>query len=229
VGMAPGTQYMYSGASYTLLQLLIEEVTDMSFQKYMTREIFEPLGMDNSTFVLADKPDIQLAQFYDDNQQLSSPGRFTALAAASLFTSTADLYKFIKANVSTYPLLPKETIFQMSQPEAYRGDVKVYGLGPALYSQTDTKSNIIGHDGSSGAPVINTAARVDLTTGNGIIVLAMGNHNIATNLADEWLFSQAGIADYFVITRNMPFIIKLLVIGVLLILTIALLIFRMVK
>ena len=55
VGNEPGSNYMYSGAGYTILQLLIEEISGQPFQAFMTQEVFEPLQMDNSTFVPSEK------------------------------------------------------------------------------------------------------------------------------------------------------------------------------
>lgn len=213
VGYEPGSEYMYSGASYTILQLLIEEVSGQSFQEYMTQTVFEPLNMDHSTFVLSEKPNLQLAQLYNSDEEITPVNKFTALAAAGLFTSTSDLSKFITANITDNPVLSKKTISEMSQPEAFINQIGVYGLGPHLYSQNDANSTIIGHDGSGGRIVINTAARVDLDSKDGIIILEIGSRNIASNMADEWVFWKAGIADYVVIQRNKTYLITLLVIG----------------
>ncbi|CAA6830082.1 MAG: D-alanyl-D-alanine carboxypeptidase (EC [uncultured Aureispira sp.] len=212
VGYEPGSQYMYSGAGYTILQLLIEEVTGQSFQDYMTQAVFEPLGMENSTFVLSKKPNLSLVDVYKNDRSTRPFNRFTALAAASLFTSTADLSKFLKANVSNNKVLSKATITTMSTPETFINGIGVYGLGPHIYSQNDPNSTIIGHDGS-GNNAINTAARIDLSSKDGIIILETGNYNIASSIADEWLFWKAGIADYVVIQRNKPYLLKCLFIG----------------
>ncbi|AFU69655.1 beta-lactamase class C AmpC-like protein [Psychroflexus torquis ATCC 700755] len=225
VGYEPGSKYMYSGAGYTILQLLIEEISGQSFQEYMTQEVFEPLKMENSTFVLTDKPNVQLAQIYKDNGTTRQPNKFTALAAASLFTSTADLSKFLEANVSNNPVLSKETITEMSKPETFINDIDVYGLGSHLYSQNDQNSNIIGHDGS-GNNAINTAARIDLKSKNGIIILETGNYNIASSIADEWIFWKAGIADYVVIMRNKSYILSLLLIGYAVVISLSIFIIR---
>jgi CubicO group peptidase (beta-lactamase class C family) len=226
VGYEPGSQYMYSGAGYTLLQLLIEEVSGQSFQEYMTTAIFEPLEMTSSTFVLSAKPDLNLATFYDQDGSISKPVTFTALAAASLYTSAADLTKFLIANISQNNVLSLEAINQMSQPESFINNTPVYGLGPHLYSQGNEGSNVIGHDGSGGTPRVNTAARVDLVSKNGIIIMEMGSPNIASNMADEWLFEKAGIADFVVITRNMNYLISLFAIGVVVIVILAVFIIR---
>jgi len=212
VGYEPGSKYMYSGAGYTILQLLIEEVSGQSFQEYMTQEVFEPLKMENSTFVLNEKPNIQLAQIYRDDGTTRQMNKFTALAAASLFTSTADLSIFLEANVSNNEVLSIETIKKMSEPQTSINDIAVYGLGPHLYSQNNENSKIIGHDGS-GNNAINTAARIDLKSKNGIIILETGNFDIASGIADEWIFWKAGIADYVVMQRNKSYLLTLLIIG----------------
>jgi CubicO group peptidase (beta-lactamase class C family) len=212
VGIEPSTQYMYSGAGYTILQLLIEEVTGQSFQKYMKKEVLQPLGMKNSTFDLSEMPNLPLVSIYKDDSTVRPGKKFTALAAAALHASTADLSKFLIANVSENDVLSQETINSMSKSEAFINDIGVYGLGPHLYSQSDKNSNIIGHDGS-GNNAINTAARIDLKSKNGIIVLETGNHDLASAIADEWMFWKFGIADRVVIERNISYLGLLLVFG----------------
>jgi len=212
VGYEPGSKYMYSGAGYTILQLVIEEVTGQSFQEYMTQAVFKPLNMESSTFVLSEKPNLKLVPIYKDDGTTRQARKFTALAAASLHTSASDLSKFVLANISENSVLSEETVLEMSLPEAYINDYPVYGLGPHLYSQKEENSKIIGHDGS-GNNALNTAARVDLNSKNGIIILETGNHNLASSMADEWLFWKAGIADFVVMQRNKSYLLTLLIIG----------------
>ncbi|GEO23567.1 hypothetical protein CQA01_41010 [Cyclobacterium qasimii] len=69
----------------------------------------------------------------------------------------------------------------------------------------------------SNRPAINTAARINLKSKDGIIILETGNPGLATKLGDEWIFWKTGIADYVVIQRSKPFLLSLLVIGYLLI------------
>jgi CubicO group peptidase (beta-lactamase class C family) len=225
VGYEPGSKYMYSGAGYTILQLLIEEVSGLSFQEYMTKEFFAPLKMNNSTFILSEKPNIDLVTIYKSDETTRKMNQFTALAAASLITTPADLSKFLLANVSSNAVLSENTITKMSTPETFINNIGVYGLGPHLYSQNDQYSNIIGHDGS-GNDAINTAARIDLKSKNGIIILETGNYNIASNLADEWIFWKSGIADYVVMQRNKTYLLTLLLMGYGVILLISLIIRR---
>ncbi|EZH72355.1 beta-lactamase [Aquimarina atlantica] len=225
VGYEPGSKYMYSGAGYTILQLLIEEISGQSFKDYMKKEVFDPLNMKHSTFEYQDTSNLQLAKVYRVDGTTRKMNKFTALAAAGLYTTTADMSKFLKANVTENAVLSKETMRTMSTAQTFISTIGVYGLGPHLYSQNDTKSTIIGHDGS-GNNAINTAARIDLKSKSGIIILETGNWNIASSIADEWIFWKAGIADYVVMQRNTSYVLTVLIVGYIVIILLSLMVIR---
>lgn len=225
VGNEPGSKYMYSGAGYTILQLLIEEISGQPFNEYMTKEVFKPLEMGHSTFKYQNKTNLNLVSVYKVDGTTRPMNKFTALAAAGLYTTPEDLSKFLIANVADNPVLSQATIKKMAKAETFRNNIGIYGLGPHLYSQRDTESLIIGHDGS-GNDAINTAARIDLKSKSGIIVLETGNWNLASNIADEWIFWKAGIADYVVMQRNKSFVLTLLVGGIFLIILSSIIIIR---
>jgi hypothetical protein len=107
------------------------------------------------------EPSFQFVEIYKEDGATSQPSKFTALAAASLNTFTADQSKILVANISSNSVLYQETITEISVSETILNGIGVYGLGPHLYSQNDQNSKIIGHDGS-GNNAINTAVRVDL-------------------------------------------------------------------
>lgn len=68
------------------------------------------------------------------------------------------------------------------------------GLGQILYAPNPTGGLIVGHDGDN-APAINTTARVDPDTGDGIVVLETGTRLLATEIGGEWVFWNAGQVD----------------------------------
>ena len=41
---APGQRWLYSGGGYSLLQLLVEELTGRPFTDYMQAEVLDPLA-----------------------------------------------------------------------------------------------------------------------------------------------------------------------------------------
>jgi CubicO group peptidase (beta-lactamase class C family) len=200
VGAEPGARWDYSGGGYTLLQLLIEEVSGEPFNDYMSRAVLVPLGMSRSTFVLAPDTD-NVAVFYDADGTIATHYAFTALAAASLYTSANDLSRLLQAHVAGANgeppgrgVLKPETLAQMREPSAQQFGLDIWGLGVILYAPMPGGGFLIGHDGSNG-PAINTAARVDPATGDAIVVLETGAPLLATQLGGEWTFWKAGAID----------------------------------
>lgn len=47
---APGTQNKYSGGGTTITQLMVEDITGLSYTDYMQKEVLTPLGMSNSSY-----------------------------------------------------------------------------------------------------------------------------------------------------------------------------------
>ncbi len=45
----PGQKFAYSNTNYYLLALILEKVTGMTYEEYMSKNLFEPCGMRNST------------------------------------------------------------------------------------------------------------------------------------------------------------------------------------
>lgn len=218
VGNEPGSAFAYSGGGYTLLQLLIEEVSGQSFNNYMKATVFDPLGMSGSTFVLEpEAPNV--AEFYDAKGAPATHYHFTALAAASLYTTTADLSRFLAAHVQAQDgapagrgILRPDTLKHMRKPHASQFGAEIWGLGTILYAPNNAGDFIIGHDGSNG-PAINTAARVDPATGDGIIVLESGNRLLASTIAGEWIFWHTGNVDFLTIFAEFGATLRILAAG----------------
>ncbi len=228
VGNEPGSTFQYSGGGYTLIQLLIEEVSGQPFNDYMKAAVFDPLQMTGSTFVL--EPDASnVADFYDLDGGLATHFKFTALAAASLYTTTADLTRFIAAHVPAADGAPAgrgvlrlETLKLMRRPQAQQLGIDIWGLGTILYAPNNEGDYVIGHDGSND-PAINTAARVDPASGDGIVILETGNRWLATSLAGEWVFWRTGNVDFFTVTAEFGQTLRTLEIGAAAIVVVAIL------
>ena len=214
VGARPGTAWRYSGGGYLILQLLIEEVTHEPFNDYMRRAVFRPLGMTESTFV--DPDPAHLTDFYDAGGSKAIHYKFTALGAASLYTSVADLTRFLQAQLpgpaGAPPgrgVLQPATLEAMRMPHAYLYSIPVWGLGEALYVPNGA-SHVIGHDGNN-YPAINTTARIDPATGDGIVVLESGNTTLATEIGGEWAFWHTGTVglDTLVMINGLSILVQL--------------------
>lgn len=220
VGIKPGTKWDYSGGGYLILQLMIEDVTGESFNDYMRRTVLEPLGMHESTFV-SPNPAL-LADVFDADGKPAIRYTFTALAAASLYTSTADLTRFLQAQLPGphgepvgRGVLKPATLEAMQRPQARLAGIPIWGLGEILYMKTQG-GFVIGHDGNN-YPAINTTARLDPATGDGIIVLDTGNDTMASAIGGDWVYWHTGRVDFETLATEGRTTLTIIAIGVLVI------------
>jgi len=210
VGREPGERFEYSGGGYTLLQLLIEERSGVDFESFMQRRVLAPLGMHHSTFAWDETRGTRLAEIYGADSKPAIHYRFTALAAASLYTSVADVTRFMQAHLPGpggelpgWGVLSEETVAAMREPQAYTLGMEIWGLGTILHARNGSGDWVIGHDGNN-APAINTAVRLDPDSGDGIVVLETGSPLLATRLAEEWLYWRTGNVGLLAILLDLP-------------------------
>ncbi|NMM47922.1 serine hydrolase domain-containing protein [Marinigracilibium pacificum] len=85
----PGSRFSYSNLGYTLLGMVIEEITKEPYESYLDRNLLAPLGMKNSTFQFIsqnDNPDLAMGHFDGGTTQNSIP---MYLRPAGQFSTTA--------------------------------------------------------------------------------------------------------------------------------------------
>lgn len=99
---SPGIEINYSNYSYALAGLIVEEMTQQPFEKYVKQHIFDPLGMENS-FIGFDESYLlnkQYAVGHSKSDDGFSPGEEfprEALPAGSLISTGKDMIKFMQA------------------------------------------------------------------------------------------------------------------------------------
>ena len=217
VGRAPG-DFDYSGGGYALLQLLVEEVSGKPFNDYMTEAVFKPLGMTRSTYVLGEDA-ANVAESYNVDGSKGILYSFSALAAASLFTTADDMTHFIAAHTpgpngepAGRGVLRPATLIAMRKPIARQYGADIWGMGTILYAPNNHGDYIIGHDGNND-PAINTTVRLDPATGDGIVVLETGNKLLATQLGGDWVFWTTGKVDFLTVIMEMKKTLQLVAIS----------------
>jgi len=142
----PGESWMYSGGGYTILQLMMTEITGRDFPELMRTEVLNPLGMTDSTFEnpLPEQYHAIAATGYRGNGE-EVEGQwpiYPEMAAAGLWTTPSELILWAKEiqNIdqnNVDGLLKKETVKEMLVQGM--GD---FGLGPQVSEYT------YGHGGA---------------------------------------------------------------------------------
>ncbi len=194
--LKPGTQYKYSGGGYTILQLVIEEVTGQSFEDFMQQEILDPLGMTNSSYKIDRDIMAASASEYGSFGELIDFELFTAQAAAGLHTTIEDFTRFALASLHQHhdqkknnTILSADIIEQMMKPvPASHGG---YGLGYEILSHNILKG-LRGHSGSNAG--WQSMFMVDPMTNDGFIVFTNGGagYTIINAVYCEWTALRKG-------------------------------------
>ena len=119
----PGKAWRYSGGGYVVLQQMLEDVTGKPFAEAMNAIVFRPLGMTRSTFVQGLPPGLKgdAAVPTSDASYFSGKRLHPHAAAAGLYTTAADLARFVAAIYGSYkgrshPFLCRELARQMIEP-----------------------------------------------------------------------------------------------------------------
>jgi CubicO group peptidase (beta-lactamase class C family) len=140
----PGSGFSYSGGGYTLLQLVVEEVTGRSFSDYAEEAVLLPLGMTSSSYAPASELAARVVQPHDFTRGLLPDRHFRAEAAASLHTTAHDLARFVVANLGPEAVLEAASVELMRRGVADAGDWQV-GLGFFISGG----GRVVGHGGSN--------------------------------------------------------------------------------
>jgi CubicO group peptidase (beta-lactamase class C family) len=176
VNQIPGQNWRYSGGGYTILQLLIEDVSGQPFTAYIKENILLPIGMNRSTFSHAidtiSNNNISAAFNSDGEMIMGLWHNYPELAAAGLWTTPSDLAKYCieiqeildgKEN----GVLEKSTVEMM-----LTNDGNDWGLGPSLSWDGDTLR--FGHGGKNAGFTNRFTAFA--YRGNAVIIMTNGDN-----------------------------------------------------
>ena len=171
VDTIPGSIWRYSGGGYTVMEKVVEDVSGLSLDDYMSKNILLPIGMKNSTYQQPISKEYQnnISAAYDGNGKLIKGlwNNYPEQAAAGLWTTPSDLaiYCIEIQNIlkgKKDGVLTKETVERMLTK--HKND---WGLGPSLEGEKD--SLIFGHGGKNAG--FTNDMKAYAYQGNAVIVM----------------------------------------------------------
>ena len=184
--------WRYSGGGYSVLQLLIEEVSGEPFADFMQRTVLAPLGMTRSTYRTGAQGSGNVAEFFDSDGQTAPHNHYTAAAAASLYSTANEMTRFVEAHLAGLAgeapwrgVISSQSLKRMLEPQATVLGVAHWGMGLQLYATSTRGGFIYGHSGGN-TPAVGASVRIESSTGDAIVALSTGGRNIAANLGSEW-------------------------------------------
>lgn len=169
---APGSRFSYSYAGYVLLGLVIEKISEMPFDVFMEKHIFEPAGMKDSGYYALDllPGSCATGYCYDKRTRQYFANIFSVEAkgsgAGGAFVTTADLEKFWLCLKEGH-LLGKPLVREMLSPQVEGG---FYGYGVWLQEQSDDEGHLPFIQGSQ--PGISFISSFDRARGRSITLIS---------------------------------------------------------
>ncbi|MCV2355319.1 beta-lactamase family protein [Paucibacter sp. B2R-40] len=165
IAFEPGQRFNYSGEGYFYLQRVLEAISGEPLQDMAEKQLFKPLGMQHSGFVLTPQLDGLRARGHDAQGHVLPPLAYRqANAAYTLYTSAEDYALFLAEMmnpdrsgahslnaVNLQSMLAHATIATDRAPIARPGldqGLEVYwGLGWAI--NTTNQGDIVHHTGTN--------------------------------------------------------------------------------
>ncbi|MHB9880538.1 serine hydrolase domain-containing protein [Pacificimonas sp. ICDLI1SI03] len=183
---APGVETAYSNYGSAIAGYIVQRVSGESFEDYVERHIFQPLGMDNTTVREPfDTPEMKanLATGYrvEDGKMIPQDPEYVGniLPAGSSSSTGADMAKFMMAMVNGGELngnriLQPETV-QMMQGNLSSFTDNLPGMAYGFMVYRDEGPRLIGHGGNTGdfhsdlviAPDLDLGYFISMTGGEG--------------------------------------------------------------
>ena len=179
----PGTEYSYSNIGFGALGLALERTAGVPFMELMETQLFGPLGMQSSTFIL-DAPDLlrRMSVGYArdrDTGEVSAEratrehfGRGYKVPNGGVYSTVGDLARFAAAMIGRgeVPILSEESRWEMLRPQA---PAENYGLGFQISHQDGVTT--MGHGGSVAG--YNASLVFELESGLGVAMLRTTGYN----------------------------------------------------
>lgn len=148
----PGTQYSYTTYGYTVIGVVIEKVSGISFEEYMQKNIWDKADMTNTGVEKFGKKMGNQSELYSRNNgkgkaKIAKENNLSnRIPAGGFYTNLEDMLKFGNA-VLNHIFVKESTMDLMRQHHSLEKENNAYGFGWFLYASKPNEGNIIGHPG----------------------------------------------------------------------------------
>ncbi|MCC3859923.1 serine hydrolase [Pseudemcibacter aquimaris] len=156
----PGSTFEYSNVGYSLLAIIIEQVSGTSYENYLAENIFKPAGMLNTGYTKPDFDPQNMAVGYRGNEIWGKPNEmgwdkdapyWHLKGNGGLLSTAEDMYKWHKA-LNEEAILSKKAKAKFYHPHVFaEGENSPihYAYGWFI-EQTPLGGQLINHNGGNG-------------------------------------------------------------------------------
>jgi CubicO group peptidase (beta-lactamase class C family) len=176
----PGESFSYNNTGYLILGILIEKLSNMSYEEYLHKNIFTPINMNNTGISYGKNNGLHDATAYSGHLEVAPVDDEVVLrgtySAGNMYSTTEDLYRWSEA-LKTEKLVKKETMNQIFTEHIDMEEAGSYGYGWMIIDSGVGK--MILHGGNTLGFTSNIVRFTDLDTT--IVILSnKGYYDITT-------------------------------------------------
>ncbi len=178
-----GEAYEYSNLAQGLLGNILAKNVKLSYEELMKQRIAKPLEMGETVIVLDKEIKQRLAIGHREGDEVENWDINTLAGAGAIRSSTADMLKFLKANLDLDSSPLKDAMAMTHQKRHNKAGAEGVGLGWHI-KQSDV-GDILWHNGGTGG--YRAFAGFNKETGTGVVVLTnstTGVDDIGLHLLD---------------------------------------------
>lgn len=141
----PDRAFQYCNTNYILLALIVEKITGLDFPTYMKKNVFEPLGM-NNTYVFSKIDSAHYIETYSVSRPFPMDHYDCSYGDKNVYTTVRDLLKWDNV-LYTGDFLKPQTIALSYQALSHeRPSIHNYGLGWRMIN-SPAGDTVIYHNG----------------------------------------------------------------------------------
>lgn len=150
---APGSAHSYSDIGYEVLGRLVEKISNRPFEDYVRTNIFDPLEMNDSTFLIRGVDQSLLARPHVGGEEIKPseifPYNRKHAPSSTFYSNAADMTRWMRAHLAQgYPVLNRSSYAVMTRTTRVPKAVFWTRYGHGLFAGTHRRCRFFGHEGS---------------------------------------------------------------------------------
>ncbi|MEB8330689.1 serine hydrolase [Flavobacteriaceae bacterium KMM 6897] len=162
---SPGSEYRYSNVGYSLLTIILEQITQQDYEEYLHEKFFKKVGMKNTGYLLPNWDKNNIAHAYKCEEErgthlekwkmMSNKVSYHQKGNGGILSTPSDLYKWYTA-LKEHKIITEKSSKLLVYPHALieENKDKYYGYGWFIFnSERNTKT--IAHSGYNGVNYAN--------------------------------------------------------------------------
>lgn len=177
----PGSRFSYTTYGYTVLGLLIEKVSGLTFEQYMQENIWDKADMKHTGVEKYGIEILNASKLYHrvkkgKIKKSTANNLSNRIPGGGFYITLEDMFKFGHA-VLNNTLVSQSTLDLMRQHHSLEKEANAYGFGWFLYNPKPNEGAIIGHSGEQSG----SASQLFIIPSTKTVIVILANTSLSWN------------------------------------------------